>query len=132
MKPVIVPFVEKCEDISKTMVSIFNDKLGLPKGTLEKFHTEEYSASETRTIRAPANLNPNKLAVGGHTDFGSISLLVNNLGGLQVLPPGTSEWQYVQPLPGHMICNIGDCLTMFSGGLLNSNIHRVVCVFFPA
>lgn len=29
-----------------------------------------------------------------------------------------------------MICNVGDTLTMFSGGLLNSNIHRVVYVHY--
>ena len=31
-----------------------------------------------------------------------------------------------QPLPGHAICNIGDALSVFSGGILQSNIHRVV------
>ncbi|KAF9062206.1 Clavaminate synthase-like protein [Rhodocollybia butyracea] len=127
MKSVVAPFVEKCVSITDTMIDIFNDKLALPKGALAKLHQRnDFSASETRTIRAPANLTPGKLAIGGHTDFGTLSLLVNNLGGLQVLPPGTTEWCYVRPLPGHMICNIGDTLTMFSGGLLNSNIHRVV------
>ena len=50
----------------------------------------------------------------------------NRLGGLQVLPPGSSEWMYVRPLPGHAICNVGDALTLFSGGVLRSNLHRVV------
>lgn len=97
MDPVITPFVEKCVDISNTLIEIFNDKLGLPEGTLAKFHKrEEFSSSETRTIKAPANLTPGKLAIGGHTDFGTLTLLVNNLGGLQVLPPGTTEWRYAR------------------------------------
>lgn len=33
-----------------------------------------------------------------------------------------------QPVPGYAICNIGDALTLFSGGLLRSNMHRVVYV----
>ena len=37
-------------------------------------------------------------------------------------------WLRSQPLPGHAICNIGDTLNIFSGGVLRSNIHRVVCV----
>jgi isopenicillin N synthase-like dioxygenase len=127
MEPIIIPFVEKCIGLSDTMIEIFNDKLELPKGALAKFHRrEDLCGSETRSIRAPPNMNPDKLAIGGHTDFGTLSLLVNNLGGLQVLPPGTKEWCYVRPLPGHIICNVGDTLTMFSGGILNSNIHRVV------
>ncbi|KAL5536525.1 hypothetical protein ACEPAF_347 [Sanghuangporus sanghuang] len=69
--------------------------------------------------------NP-KVAVGAHTDFGSLSFLHNRLGGLQVLPPGYTEWQYVRPIPGHAICNIGDALTLLCGGILRSNLHRVV------
>ncbi|KAJ7452624.1 hypothetical protein FB451DRAFT_1409314 [Mycena latifolia] len=30
------------------------------------------------------------------------------------------------PLPGHAICNLGDAMAIFSGGILRSNIHRVV------
>ena len=65
-------------------------------------------------------------ALRAHTDFGSLSFLHNRLGGLQVLPPGSDRWQYVRPLPGHAICNVGDTLTIFSGGILHSNMHRVV------
>ncbi|CCM01792.1 uncharacterized protein FIBRA_03859 [Fibroporia radiculosa] len=64
--------------------------------------------------------------LSAHTDFGSLSFLHNRLGGLQVLAPGTDKWQYVKPLPGHAICNIGDSLNIFSGGILRSNMHRVV------
>lgn len=40
----------------------------------------------------------------------------------------TYSWSltYEQPIPGHAICNIGDALSIFSGGLLKSNLHRVV------
>ena len=31
-----------------------------------------------------------------------------------------------QPLAGHAICNIGDALTVYSAGILRSNLHRVV------
>lgn len=35
-----------------------------------------------------------------------------------------------KPLPGHAICNLGDAMFFFSGGILRSNIHRVVWVSF--
>lgn len=31
-----------------------------------------------------------------------------------------------QPIPGHAICNLGDAMAIFSGGILRSNLHRVV------
>ena len=55
-------------------------------------------------------------------------MLFNRVGGLQVLPPGEGEeeWVYVRPLPGHAIVNLGDAMVKFTNGLLRSNIHRVV------
>lgn len=65
--------------------------------------------------------------LAGHTDFGSVTVLFNQLGGLQVLPPGEdAEWKWVKPLPGHCIINLGDSLVKFTNGLLRSNIHRVI------
>jgi len=126
MESTIIPFMKKSLEINDTIMNIFNTKLGLPEGTLKKLHsTEEYSGSEARTIKAPKSLPPGRQALGAHTDFGSLSFLHNRMGGLQVLPPGIDEWQYVKPVPGHAICNVGDALALFSGGILHSNIHRV-------
>ncbi|GAA5925664.1 hypothetical protein JCM3775_001467 [Rhodotorula graminis] len=47
-------------------------------------------------------------------------------GGLQVLPPGTTKWQHIRPLPGHAVCNVGDTLSVYSGNIFKSNIHRVI------
>ncbi|KAJ7499645.1 hypothetical protein FB451DRAFT_1162106 [Mycena latifolia] len=124
----VTPFVKKSIEVNNTLLQIFNDKLGLPRDALMKRHTlEEYSGSETRVIKNPPSPHsPLKVAIGAHTDFGTLSFLHNRLGGLQVLVPGSEEWQYVKPIPGHAICNIGDALALFSGGILRSNLHRVV------
>jgi len=130
MESTIKPFVQKSMAINGTMINILNYKLGLPEGTLGELHpAEEYSGCETRCIKKmpekPGEVK-GRLGLGAHTDFGSLSFLHNRLGGLQVLPPGYEEWQYIRPLPGHAICNVGDALSIFSGGILRSNMHRVV------
>lgn len=64
-----------------------------------------------------------------HTDFGSITILFNWLGGLQIKsksPHNLGEWEYVKPLAGHAICNLGDAMTKFTSGELKSAKHRVV------
>ena len=65
--------------------------------------------------------------------LGSLTILFNRLAAFKSChlhlspPPGKEpEWTYVKPLPGHCIINLGDAMTKFSGGLLRSNIHRVV------
>ncbi|KAF9254646.1 Clavaminate synthase-like protein [Marasmius fiardii PR-910] len=127
MESTIVPFIKKSTKINTLILNIFNAKLGLPEGELVKRHDDkELSGSEARTIKNPKGMSKERTALGAHTDFGSLSFLHNRLGGLQVLPPGVDEWQYVKPIPGHAICNVGDALAVLSGGILHSNIHRVV------
>ncbi|KAH9486019.1 2-oxoglutarate-dependent dioxygenase [Psilocybe cubensis] len=127
MHTTVVPFVKKSLEVNNTLLEVFNDRLGLPAGTLLRFHSaEEYSGSEARLIKNPPISNLNKQAIGSHTDFGTLSFLHNRLGGLQVFVPGAESWQYVKPIPNHAICNIGDALAIFSGGILRSNLHRVV------
>lgn len=62
----------------------------------------------------------------GHTDFGSLTLLYNQVvAGLQIqLADGL--WKYVKPVHGGIICNIGDTLSFWSGGYFKTTIHRVV------
>lgn len=72
----MTPFVRKSLEINNTFLGIFNDKLGLPKGTLEQLHSmEEHSGSEARLIRAPPMPGAavaGKATLGAHTDFGSL------------------------------------------------------------
>ncbi|KZV94738.1 Clavaminate synthase-like protein [Exidia glandulosa HHB12029] len=130
MVSTVAPFVRKSIEVNNTLLSAFNDRLGLPAGTLLRLHAlDESSGSETRCIKTPPSqtISQDKAAIGAHTDFGSLSFLHHKLlGGLQVLPPGTEAWKYVKPIPGHAICNVGDALSIFSGGILRSNLHRVV------
>lgn len=127
MASIIVPFVRKSLEVNNTILEVFNDKLGLPVDSLLGRHLmEEFSGSETRISKSGPTTSTTKIAVGSHTDFGSLSFLHNRLGGLQVLVPGSESWQYVKPIPRHAICNVGDALTLFSGGILRSNLHRVL------
>jgi len=130
MESTIVPFVRKSAEVNRTIMEILNDKLGLPAGTLPRRHLlEEHSGTEARCIKTPPRpegMSEEKAALGAHTDFGSLTFLHNRLGGLQVMVPGTDKWQYIRPIPGHAVCNLGDAMYIFSGGILKSNLHRVV------
>ncbi|KAG6886404.1 hypothetical protein C0992_004225, partial [Termitomyces sp. T32_za158] len=119
MQSTVTPFVQKSLEVNNTLLDVLNDRLGLPPGMLLAKHPrEELSGSEARVIRNPPvgqqSVDPQSLAIGSHTDFGSLSFLHNRLGGLQVLVPGAESWQYVKPIPGHAICNLGDAMALFS------------------
>ncbi|CCM02605.1 uncharacterized protein FIBRA_04708 [Fibroporia radiculosa] len=130
MEHTIAPFIRKSAEVNRVIMDILNAKLGFPEGTLAELHRlDEYSGSEARCIKnppRPGGISEEKAALGAHTDFGSLTFLNNRLGGLQVMVPGTVKWQYIKPLPGHAVCNLGDAMYIFSGGILKSNMHRVV------
>lgn len=70
----IAPFVRKSIQVNETLLQVFNDRLGLPPNALRERHrAEELSGCSARCIRTPPIPNsPDKLALGPHTDFGSI------------------------------------------------------------
>jgi isopenicillin N synthase-like dioxygenase len=64
--------------------------------------------------------------VGAHADYGFVTLLLQDqVGGLEVLPPGTSEWIPVEPIPGALVVNLGEMLEVATQGYLAATIHRV-------
>jgi isopenicillin N synthase-like dioxygenase len=74
MEDTIRPFIQKSLDVNYTLMDVFDEKLGLPTGSLRMRHPiEEFSGSESRCIKNPASPhNPTKVAIGAHTDFGSL------------------------------------------------------------
>lgn len=53
---------------------------------------------------------------GGHTDFGSLTLLFSqHVAGLQIRTP-EGEWKYVQPVEGGITCNAADTLSFLTKG----------------
>ncbi|HOY79905.1 MAG TPA: 2OG-Fe(II) oxygenase family protein [Hyphomonadaceae bacterium] len=65
--------------------------------------------------------------VGEHTDYGLLTVLAqDDKGGLQVKTP--HGWIDTPPIPGTIVCNIGDMLDRLTGGVYRSTPHRVLNV----
>jgi isopenicillin N synthase-like dioxygenase len=64
--------------------------------------------------------------VGSHADYGFVTLLLqDDVGGLEVLPPGASAWAPVEPIPEALVVNLGEMLEVATEGYLAATIHRV-------
>jgi isopenicillin N synthase-like dioxygenase len=118
-------------EIATLILAQLDEHLRLPKGTLASLQRlDRVSGSTLRMLRYPPQPEGDRrTAFLGHTDIGTVTILFNILGGLQILPPGLEakeeNWRYVRPQPGCAIINLGDAMVEWSGGVLRSNLHRV-------
>jgi isopenicillin N synthase-like dioxygenase len=98
--------------------------LGLDAG----YFASSYTADPTILFRIfhypPSPPGDEGWGVGEHTDYGLVTLLAqDDSGGLQVAAPG--GWIDAPPIPGTLVCNIGDMLDRLTGGWYKSTPHRV-------
>ena len=67
-----------------------------------------------------------RFGVAPHTDFGVLTMLLQDTsGGLQVRAK-SGEWIEAPPIPGTLVCNIGDLLARWSNNRFASTVHRVI------
>jgi isopenicillin N synthase-like dioxygenase len=102
--------------------------LALSLGLDEQYFRRAYTADPTVLFRIfrypPPERDSAGWGVGEHTDYGLLTLLSQDqVPGLQVKTP--SGWIEAPPVPGTLVCNIGDMLDKLTGGWFRSTPHRV-------
>lgn len=103
---------------------------GMPYGSsvFDEF-TSNDAVSSIRLLHYPPDKSNNELQLGAgaHTDFGAITLLLQDqIGGLQVWDYGNKEWKDVTPVKDAYVVNVGDMLQMWTSGVYKSSLHRVL------
>ena len=133
-RPFFRDFFIHAHSVISRILSHFDAHLDLPDGTLASFSPlNQASGTSLRLLKAPPSTADAKKRTDlvGHTDIGSITMLFNIIGGLQILPPTASDppteadWRYVRPVPDCALINLGDAMVQWSGGAVRSNMHRV-------
>lgn len=131
--PLFTSFLKHGQNIVSTINTTLATQLGMPSDSFTSRQSlTKPSGSVVRLIKAYASPEQEDLRTSmiHHTDFGTITLLANVLGGLQILAPGKAAtdkdaWLWVRPQPGCLIVNLGDAMVQWTGGLLRSNVHRI-------
>ncbi|GMP84826.1 hypothetical protein CsSME_00038200 [Camellia sinensis var. sinensis] len=96
------------------------EMLGKPIANLRLLHYEGRVSDPMKGI----------YGAGAHSDFGLITLLAtDDVFGLQICKDKDAKpqkWEFVAPLKGAFIVNLGDMLERWSNCIFRSTLHRVV------
>ncbi|KAF4201968.1 hypothetical protein CNMCM8927_000882 [Aspergillus lentulus] len=120
-------FVTQVHEYAMCILSSLSDALRLSTNLKEKHRMDQPSTTSLGMLQYLSyGSSDDDIGHIAHTDIGTLAMVFSQTGGLQVLPPGTEEWRFIEPLPGHAIVNVGDSLSFLTNGALCSCLHRVV------
>lgn len=122
-------FKHECHGVIMKMLVCFALAMGLPdKNYFADAHKEDAgNGNGFRLIRYPARQeSPGAVhtRMSAHADSGSVTLLFQDCAGLEVESP-TGEWVKAPCLKDHILVNLGDALSFWSGNQLKATMHRV-------
>jgi len=122
LKPAVLRFMDEATNAAHAIMEGVALSLGLDAHYFRRTYTAEPTLL-FRVFEYPAG-DAESWGVGEHTDYGLLTLLAQDEhGGLQVRTP--QGWIDAPPVPGALVCNIGDMLDRLTGGLYKSTPHRV-------
>jgi isopenicillin N synthase-like dioxygenase len=91
----------------------------------EGLHEPQCGVRLLRYPPQPEAADGNLLGAGAHTDWGSITILLQDgRPGLEVRN-ADGEWILATPIPGTFVINIGQMMERFTAGIYRANLHRV-------
>jgi isopenicillin N synthase-like dioxygenase len=112
-----------------TILRQLDSHLGLDEcSKLMHFHQEEVESLTTLSMFRYPKQESLESGVGHnkHTDIGTLTFLLCEQWGLQVLSKDPVGWRFVAPKLGHAAINVGDTLRFLSGNRFRSVVHRVI------
>jgi isopenicillin N synthase-like dioxygenase len=128
LRPLVLAYLDALTGVGQAVLAGVALSLGLDAG----YFATGYTADPTVLFRIfhypPSPPQTQDWGVGEHTDYGLVTLLAqDDSGGLQIAAPaGTGQrWIDAPPIPGTLVCNIGDMLDRLTGGWYRSTPHRV-------
>ncbi|WP_353988370.1 isopenicillin N synthase family dioxygenase [Ruicaihuangia caeni] len=122
-------YMREMRSLATRLMSIFALGLDLPADFFDD--KVDRSPSAQRAINYPEQSAPPKegqLRAGAHTDYGTLTILRQELGrgGLQAYDGKSEHWVDVAPVEGAYVINIGDLMARWTNDRWTSTLHRVV------
>jgi isopenicillin N synthase-like dioxygenase len=123
-------FCDMTHQVVMTILQELDCQLGFggDRASFQDFHHADAESLTTLSMFRYPKQETLDLGVGHnkHTDIGTLTFLLCDQWGLQVLSKEPAGWRFVAPREGHAVINVGDTLRFLSGNRFRSAVHRVI------
>jgi polar amino acid transport system ATP-binding protein len=120
----VLAYLDAVTAVGHRLVAAIARSLGLEDDWFARYTAEPLVLFRIFNYPAPTPESVGTWGVGEHTDYGLLTLLLqDDNGGLEIKTE--SGWIDAPPIPGSFVCNIGDMLDRMTRGWYRSTPHRV-------
>lgn len=126
-KRVLLHYRESLTILARNLIRVFSLSLGQDYYALDDYFTQPTTFLRLQHYPPQPDVIPEcQYGIAPHTDYGALTLLLqDSIGGLQVKQQDGS-WLDVEPLPGAFVLNSGDMMRRLSNDTYISTPHRVI------
>lgn len=130
MKPVMEKLKDELYSLSRDVLAILAEKLGFDKEWFLKQHDNKHLPNFSNAkfnyyppIGDDLPLNGTRFAT--HTDFLTLTILIQDQNGGLEFMNGNGEFENVEPIKPAIMVFAADFLERWSGGIIKAKVHRV-------
>lgn len=126
-RPVMVAYFAALNIVAERLMQGLALSLNLAEDHFSAFTRDP--AATLRLLHYPPSRPdvPSEMGAGAHTDFGGLTMLLqDDVGGLQVWDIVNETWIEAPPVPGAYIVNLGDMIARWTNDRYRSTLHRVI------
>ncbi|MBX6387994.1 MAG: isopenicillin N synthase family oxygenase [Frankia sp.] len=127
LRPAWLALYAELERFAQTVMRMFALALGLPEEHFDPL-IDEHLTNLCANYYPPVvgEVGPGQFRKMPHTDSGTITILYQDVQGLQVIDRKINDWVDVPYVPGSYVVNIGDLMALWTNDRWVSTMHRVL------